>query len=104
MKIFGREYRFLFSVEAKFEVGELDKGLSTDMIVVKSAVILSKAYEKRQKFINKDYQEKEPLTEEMLLMLTPGEFGELCDEVTAATQEGLNTTVEAEPGKKKVKG
>ena len=102
MKIFGKEYRFLFSVEARFECSEIDESLPVDHRVIKSAVILSRAYEKRQKFIDKSYVANEPLTEEMLMMLSPGEFSELCDEIGASTKEGLKTTVEVAKGKKKV--
>lgn len=100
MEIYGRKIGLLFSVGAKYEIGQLDNAMDNFMRTVKTAVIMSKAYEQSQKYKNKDYNTR-PLTEGEVLSLSDVEFVQLCDEVSAAFTSGNNITVEAEESKKK---
>lgn len=101
MKLFGREVKFLFSMDARFRINEIDKDASDDERLVKTALIMANAYDNRQKFLDPKYENKKPLTEEEIKMLNPGEWGELCEAISDATLEGLKVSVEVEGGKKK---
>lgn len=100
MQIFGREVRFMFTVEARFEINALSPDLNDDERLVETAIIMNKAYNERQRFLNKEYHAKEPLEKEEIMKMTPGEWSALCDELAAATTEGMHTTVEVENKKK----
>lgn len=99
MEIYGRKIGLLFSVGAKYEIGSLDKGLDNMMRTVQTAVIMSRAYEKAQKFKDPAHVER-PLTKDEVMTLSDEEFAHLCDELTVAFEYGNNVTVEVESKKK----
>lgn len=101
MKIYGKEINFLFSVEARFKIAALPESMNSDERLIETALIMNEAYDDRQRFLNKEYKAKEPLTKEDILKMTPGEWAAMCDEITAATTEGIEVSVEVEEGKKK---
>ena len=101
MEVFGHKMGLLFSVKARYEIAELDENMSIDIRAVKTALIMNRAYEARKKLQYPGYNVEHEFTEEELMLLNPGEFEQLCDEISAATTEGTKTTVEAEQGKKK---
>lgn len=99
MKIFGKEIRFLLSMKARFQIDEIDKSTPTMQHIIKTAVIMSEAYNERKRFLGEE--PCDAITEDELMLINPGEFDALCAEINAATTEGMKVTVEAESGKKK---
>lgn len=115
MNVFGREVRFLRTVEANFKLDEISpdgdmnklgsmldnasvsKVLETE---AKMIVILNEAYEKRQKFIDPSYESK-PITMEEIMMLNDEEFSKLSSECLAA-MAGKQTVELEEPKKKEI--
>ena len=113
MKVFGREVRFLRTVEANFKIDEISpdndmnnlaelldsSNVSTSLNVQAQMIcILNEAYEKRQKFIDPNY-ESHPITMEEIMMLDNEEFTQLSDECLKAMAG--KSTVELEASKKK---
>lgn len=114
MKVFGREVRFLRTVEANFKLDEISPGgdmnnlgkmlddASVSKVLeteAKMIVILNEAFEKRQKFIDPGHESK-PITMEEIMMLNDEEFAQLSSECLAAMAG--KQTVELEDAKKKV--
>lgn len=114
MKIYGRNYGFLFSVGAEQELaglcpnGELRrlqdvmKGNNQEAIAAAAEVlcVLSRWHEKAQAYFNPDY-EQHPLTRELLDLLPLETFQQLQNEALGSFRRDGAPSVEAEPPKKK---
>lgn len=117
MLIHGREVHFLLTVGATkkiarlcpdndiqnisliFEAKDTDKMIDT---LAALAEAMSEGYEKQQKYINPSY-EPQPLTQEEVLSLTINELSDLQNELMNEIGAGMETEVDAEPEKTKLK-
>lgn len=106
MIINGREYRFAYTVEAFLALNDLKLGtentpatnIRNNMVL---GVLLSSAYEHRQKVLDPTYEEH-PLTKDEISTLTMYQMSELVLEVESAMKAGTEQTVELKIPKKKV--
>lgn len=104
MTINGYEYHFAYTVGAFCAIADLNlpkpKTLADQCkVITQMAVIMSKAWEDRQRVENLSYQVRYLTREEVNALDIDSVIHRLSPEIDDAVKEGTHRTVEAEPSK-----
>lgn len=104
MIINNREYHFAYTVGAFCAIAEMNLPKPQTMadqckVIMRMAVVMSKAYEDKQRVEDPSYQVHYLTREEVSALSIDEVINQLSPEIDAAVREGTNRTVEAEPGK-----
>lgn len=103
MIIFGKEYKFAYTIGADCALHEMKIDMKNAVSVARhmltTAVIMNKEYEDIQNMINPEYKQNY-LTMEIVSKLHPSKYKELSDEIIQAYKTDSELTVELEPVKK----
>ena len=104
MIINGHEHHFAYTVGAFCTIADLKMEKPRTMadqckVVMQMAVVMSKAYEDKQKLEDPAYNRRYLTREEVSALSIEEVINQLMPEVDAAVKEGSFRTVEAEPSK-----
>lgn len=104
MIINGYEFHFAYTVGAFCSIAEMDlpkpKTMSEQCkVIMRMAVIMSKAYEDKQKVEDPAYKARYLTREEVSALSIDEVINQLSPEIDDAVKEGAHRTVEAEPVK-----